>query len=198
MVAIQRSREFIMAALYLSRCGRPRKGGAPLPPVELRTDEWSRAYAIFYDGLGVGRSLRSFHNSLKATRDQFDSHVASGRRGWRNSDGLPKPLPVRDQQILEKGRDRPNQELWEAVQQFADLAVSTVPLTVLADLRSEDPEEDEQVTVGREGRKKAVISFRRERKSAITSSGSEHSWLRLPGVRLQLRRGLWRVGAWFC
>ncbi len=81
-MSVERSPEFILSALYLSRFGRKNGTSTPLPPAELGTDSWATAYAMFFDRLASGRSLRSFHNSLKATRDQFDSHVDSGRRGW--------------------------------------------------------------------------------------------------------------------
>ena len=89
-MTVERSDEFILVALFLSRYGRKVKGRKPLPPSQLGTDSWRAAYAAFFDALAAGRSLRTFHNSLKATRDQFDSHVDSGRRGWR-VDGEPNP-----------------------------------------------------------------------------------------------------------
>ena len=51
-MSIERSREFILTALYLSRCGRQTEGSTPLPPAELSTDNWAAAYAAFFDKLG--------------------------------------------------------------------------------------------------------------------------------------------------
>lgn len=45
-MTIERSPEFILAALYLSRCGRKRAKGDRLPPVQPGTDSWATAYAI--------------------------------------------------------------------------------------------------------------------------------------------------------
>ena len=64
-MSIERSKEFILAALFLSRCGRKEEAGNPRPPAELETNSWAAAYASFFDALGAGRNLRSFHNSLK-------------------------------------------------------------------------------------------------------------------------------------
>ena len=86
-MSVERSREFILTALFLSRCGRKVEGRKPFPPPHLGTDNWAVAYAAFFDQLADGRTLRSFHNSMKATRDQFDSQlvfhvdIGKGNRG---------------------------------------------------------------------------------------------------------------------
>ena len=77
-MAVRRSDEFILVAFFLSRCGRKLEGRKRLPPPQLGADSWRGAYAAFFETLGAGRSLGSFHNSLKAARDQFDGHVDSG------------------------------------------------------------------------------------------------------------------------
>lgn len=168
-MSIERSKEFILAALFLSRCGRKIGMGNPLPPAELETNSWAAAYASFFDALGAGRSLRSFHNSLKATRDQFDSHVDSGRRGWWIGD-QPKPLPERDARVLEEWGARTNSELWAAVRHFVDLEVGALPASVLGDLQAESDEDDERVSVGREGNTKVVVSRRRERSPRLRAA----------------------------
>lgn len=152
----------IRAGLFLSRGGRQRPTGTPLPPHQLRTDSWAHAYAIFYDALGAGRTLRSFHNSLKATRDGFDSHVDSGRRGWRIG-GDPKPLPQEDSEILIAWAERSDANLWRAIEPYADLAVADTPKELLDDLYAESDEDEEEVTIGIDGRAKAIVSRRRER-----------------------------------
>lgn len=179
-MSIERSHEFILTALYLSRCGRQVEGGTPLPPAELGTDSWSVAYAAFFDQLGGGRTLRSFHNSMKATRDQFDSHVESGRTGWLVK-GKPKPLPEADAAILKEWRGRTDRELWTAVSAWADPAIGSVPKSVLADLEAESDEADERVTLGREGSVKAVVSRRRERSPTLRAAA-----LRIHGYRCQV------------
>lgn len=179
-MAVERSREFIIAALFLSRCGQKLEGQKPLPPVELGTDNWQRAYAAFFDQLGAGRALRAFHNSLKASRDQFDSHVDSGRRGWLVN-GQPKPLPELDAKVLEEWRSRSNNELWEKVRAWVDSDIATVPASILSDLEAETEDDEEQVFVGREGKLKVVVSRRRERSPKLRTAA-----LRLHGYRCQV------------
>ena len=162
-MTVERSDNFILVALFLSRDGRKVDGGTPFPPSQLGTDSWRAAYAGFFDTLAAGRSLRSFHNSLKATRDQFDSHVDSGRRGWRVG-GEPRPLPKRDAAILATWGSRPEDELWQAVRSFWASSVTSLPPSVLDDLEAESEQDDEdEVSLGREGKSRAIVSRVRER-----------------------------------
>jgi len=162
-MTVERSDDLILVALFLSKYGRKIKDGTPLPPSQLGTDSWRLAYAGFADSLAAGRPLRSFHNSLKATRDQFDSHVDSGRRGWRVGDE-PAPLPDRDAAILDAWGSRSEQELWQKVQSFWDSRVASIPTSVLDDLEVESDQADrEEVFLGREGRSRAIVSRVRER-----------------------------------
>lgn len=194
-MTIERSPEFIVAALYLSRCGRVVEGKKPLPPQELGTDSWQAAYAIFFDHLGSGRPLRAFHNSLKATRDQFDSHVDSGRRGWL-VDGKPKPLPELDTSILAEWQNHSDEDLWETVRPWTDLEVASVPASVLNDLEADSDEDEEEVAVGREGKMRAVVSKRRERSPKLRAAA-----LQVHGCHCQIcgfdfgkAYGQWGVG----
>ena len=132
-MTIRRSDELILVAFFLSRYGRKVEGRKRVPPPQLGADSWRAAYAAFFETLGAGRSLRSFHNSLKAARDQFDGHVDSGRRGWRVDDG-PMPLPARYATILDIWGSRSEDELWQAVRSFCDSGVATLPPSVLDDL----------------------------------------------------------------
>ncbi len=177
-MSIERSEEFILSALFLSRCGRKVDAGKPLPPAEMETDSWAVAYASFFDALGDGRSLRSFHNSLKASRDQFDSHLDSGRRGWRVG-GQPKALPKRDARVLKQWKARTDAEVWEAVRHLVD--VTPIPSSVLSDLQAESDADCEKVTVGIEGNTKAVVSRRRERSPRLRSAA-----LRIHGYKCQV------------
>ena len=176
-MTVKRSDELILVALFLSRYGRKVEGGFPLPPSQLGTDSWKAAYAGFFDTLAAGRSLRSFCNSLWATRDQFDSHVDSGRRGWR-VDGDPKPLPKRDAAILKTWDSRSEDELWQAVHSFWDSGVASIPLSVLKDLEAESDRPEERVSLGREGKSQAVISRVRERSPRLRAAALEiHGYL---------------------
>ena len=176
-MTLERSDEFILVALFLSRYGREVEGGKPLPPSRLGTDSWRAAYAAFFDTLAAGRSLRSFHNSLKATRDQFDGHVDSGRRGWR-VDGDPKPLPERDAAILDTWGSRSEDELWQAVRSFWDSGVASIPPSVLNDLEAESDQAEEEVYLGVEGKSRAIISRVRERSPQLRAAALEiHGYL---------------------
>ena len=145
---VERSNDFILVALFLSRFGRNVEGGLPLPPSQLGTDSWQAAYAGFFDTLAAGRSLQSFRNSLKATRDQFDSHVNSGRRGWRTNDE-PKPLPERDAAILDVWGSRSADEFWQAVCLFWDSDAASILSSVHYDPEAQsDQTSQEEVYVG--------------------------------------------------
>ena len=188
-MTVERSDEFILVALFLSRCGRKVEGGKPLPPSQLGTDSWRVAYAAFFDALAAGRSLRSFHNSLKATRDQFDSHVDSERRGWR-VDGDPMPLPQRDAVILATWVSRSDDELWRAVRSRA----ASIPLSVLKDLEAESDQSEEEVyLVGLEGRSRAVVSTVRERSPRLRAAALEiHGYLcQVCGFDFERAYGAW-------
>ncbi|MFC1574856.1 HNH endonuclease [Gemmatimonadota bacterium] len=194
-MSIERSEEFVLAALFLSRCGRKIDDGSPLPPAELGTDSWATSYAMFFDSLAAGRSFRSFHNSLKATRDQFDSHVDSGRRGWRVGGG-PKPLPDRDSRILETWNPRSNSELWLAVRPFTDLEVANVPGAVLQDLGSHSDEDEETVAFGMEGTARALVSKRRERSPRLRAAAlAIHGYeCQVCGFNFERTYGSWGLG----
>ena len=179
-MSIERSKEFILAALFLSRCSRKVDAGNPLPPAKLKTKSWEAAYASFFEALGAGRNLRSFHNSLRATRDQFDSHVDSGRLGWWVGD-KPKPLPERDARVLEEWVTRTDSELWEAVRPFVDLDGAAPPSSVRSDLRTDSEEDDDSGSVGREGNTTAVVSRRRERSPRLRAAA-----LRIHGYACQV------------
>lgn len=180
-MSVERSDGFILVGLFLSRDGRKVGRGTPLPPSQLGTDSWRVAYAGFFDSLAAGRSLRSFHNSLRATRDQFDSHVDSGRQGWR-VDGDPKPLLERDATILDKWGSRSEDELWKAVRSYWDAGVAHIPTFVLDDLEVESEQADEEeVSLGQEGRSRAIVSRVRER-----SPGLRMAALAIHGYRCQV------------
>ncbi len=157
----ERSQELVLAGLYLSRCSQKTGGRTPPPPFELQTSSWDLAYASFFDALSEGRTFLQFRNTLKLTRDQFDSHVDSGRRGF-GVGSEPKPLPQIDARVLDDWKARPDAELWLAVQPFADTGMGSIPPALLKDLEAELSEEA-TVKLGLEGKMKAVVSVQRER-----------------------------------
>ena len=194
-MTVKRSEDFILVALFLSRYGRKVEEGTPLPPSQLGTDSWRAAYAAFFDALAAGRSLRSFRNSLKAKRDQFDSHVDSGRRGWR-VDGEPKPLPERDAAILDAWTSRSEDKLWEAVRLFWDSGVAAIPPSVLNDLEAESDQAEEEVYFGREGKSRAIVSRVRERSPRLRAAALEiHGYLcQVCGFDFEGTYGAWGRG----
>lgn len=91
-MAIERSYNFHLIGYFLSRFGEMEKVGSYLkPPLEIGVDSWIEAYDLFYDVIGGDRQLKSYRNSLKNTRDSFDSHVENNRVGWRESDVARTP-----------------------------------------------------------------------------------------------------------
>ena len=136
-MSIERSRDFILVGLFLSRCGHKVDEGklASSRSIGNRVLGFGPT-GSFSKRLGPGRCPRSFLNSLKAKRDQFDGHVDSGRRGWRVGD-QPQPLPERDAHVLQEWGARTDSELWDAVRRFANLYVRVLPRSVLGDLQAE-------------------------------------------------------------
>ena len=175
---VKRSDEFILVALFLSRYGRKVEGRRPLPPARLGTDLWREAYAVFFHSLAAGRPLRSFCHSLKLSRDQFDSHVDSGRRGLL-VDGKPKPLPKSDAAILATWGLRSEDELWQAIRSSWESGDVSIPRSVLDDIEVETEQADEQeVFLGLEGRARAIVSRVRERSPRLRAAALEiHGYL---------------------
>ena len=177
-MTVERSDEFILVALFLSRFGRKVEGGTPLPPARLGTGSWREAYAGFFHTLAAGRPLRSFHRSLALTRDQFDSHVDSGRRGLR-ADGEPKPLPKSDAAILAIWGSRSEDELWQAMGSYWESGAAPIPPSVLDDIEVETEQADEErVVLGLEGKSRAIVSRVRERSPRLRAAALEiHGYL---------------------
>lgn len=190
---IERSDGFILVGLFLSRYGGRVEGRNPLPPARLVTESWREAYAGFFHKLAGGRSLRSFHRSLKLTRDQFDSHVDSGRRGlW--VDGAPKPLPKPDAAILATWGSRSEDELWQAIRPFWESGDVPIPRSVLDDIEVETEQADqEEVSLGLEGRSRAIVSRVRERSPRLRAAALKiHGYLcQVCGFDFEETYGAW-------
>ena len=119
---VDRTRDELVVAYFLSRCGEAAlAGGPPRPPSALRVATWNEAYALFYAVFGQGRTARSFRNSLKNARDAFDSHLDSGRVGWRESapDRPPGALTAMATRVLAAWKDRSDRDVAEYALQFA-------------------------------------------------------------------------------
>lgn len=59
--------DLLEAAWYLSKYGKSQ------PPVRLGVQKWKEAYDLFYPRFGAGKTANEFRNSLKNSRDRFDS-----------------------------------------------------------------------------------------------------------------------------
>lgn len=158
---MDRSDPLVLTAYFLSRCG-PKD-----PPPQLAARSWRHAYLCFYAALADGRSHRSFHNTLKSSRDEFDGHLTNARTGWQ------KPLPDQNRRIMNRWASRSDAELWEAVKPWADLRAANIPTTVLDDLEAE-PKDVETVKVGHEGTQTARVTTVRERDPALRAMALEH------------------------
>ena len=163
-----RSDNLVRAAYFLARCG------THAPPEQLETSSWARAYSCFFAALGNGRTHRTFRNTLKSSRDEFDGHVPNARRGWQ------KPLPDQNERILRAWSGRSDEEIWESVREFADLRVATVEARILHDLDAEIAPLGEHVMVGFDGESKARVTTVRERDPALRDVA-----LRLHGTSCQ-------------
>ena len=162
-MSVKRSPEMVLVGYFLSRCGR-RTDTASLPPGQLETEHWNRAYAAFFASLGAGRTLQTFCNSLKNARDLFDSRFDSGRVGWRQADVEREPLPLTTeaQRVFDRWESESDAELWSAVGRFADVNATRMDSSVLNDALAElGP--DELCQARTEGGRRVVISTRVER-----------------------------------
>lgn len=59
--------DLLEVAWYLSKYGKSQ------PPAGLGVQKWKEAFALFYPRFGAGKTASEFHNSLKNSRDRFDS-----------------------------------------------------------------------------------------------------------------------------
>lgn len=76
------------------------KYGEQKPPAVLSVSTWKEAFALFYPRFGNGKTSSEFHNSLKNSRDRFDSWLSNTRRGWRNPDDSPAEISVAAQDVM--------------------------------------------------------------------------------------------------
>lgn len=112
---IRRSPEMVLAAYALARLGLRGAGQRDAPPAFLNKADWRQAYELFYPHFHDGREIGSFRNSLKNARDAFDPHLSSRRTGWRMKDGNPPELRGLFAATLNAWKDRPDEELRDAV-----------------------------------------------------------------------------------
>lgn len=146
-MSVERSDALILVGYFLARCG---KKGAPS---ELGVESWNQAYATFYDTLSDGRSYSSFVSTLKLTRDQYDSHVDSSRRGFLDERGAPRHLPERDRHILETWHSKSDAELWDQVARYAHPNTSPIDASVVKDVAGLMQPGEAEVLLGQEGKR---------------------------------------------
>lgn len=88
--------DLLEVAWYLSKYGKSQ------PPVGLGVQKWKEAFALFYPRFGAGKTASEFHNSLKNSRDRFDSWLTDVRVGWRGDQGAPAALSHSAQRVHQR------------------------------------------------------------------------------------------------
>lgn len=83
-------------AWFLSKYGKSH------PPAALGVQKWKDAIGLFYPRFGAGKTAVEFYNSLKNSRDRFDSWLSDTRIGWRDSEGAPAELPLSAQRVMQR------------------------------------------------------------------------------------------------
>ncbi|RXJ72035.1 hypothetical protein CS022_18140 [Veronia nyctiphanis] len=106
-------KELAEIGYFLSRLGQSS------PPPCLGTAVWKEAISKFYPSYGLGRTEKEFYNSLKNTRDRFDSHLKNSREGWKDENGNPGPLSALNQSVLSELDGMSDSQLWERIRPYA-------------------------------------------------------------------------------
>ena len=145
----------IIAGYYLARCGERKSNGPARPPAALGVATWKAAYNFFYDAMGDGRTHSQFRNSMKNTRDAFDTLFDNGRIGWIDKDGQQPHLSNRLKDVREEWRNRSNEEL------------ETFVLHLLNNMPMPEPIYPTSQNVRTEGGKRVLVSVGRERDSTL-------------------------------
>ncbi len=123
---IKRSRGIFEAGYYLSKYTRQQgETDKLIPPVALKTELWAEVYRMFYPKLANGRTVDVFHNSLKNTRDNYDSYTGTGRIGWRekeDQDGStkrkPRPLSKLASEVFQDLERMTEDNVWAVVEKY--------------------------------------------------------------------------------
>lgn len=148
---VERSREMIVAGYYLARCGKRTSDGRIGPPDALDVVTWSKAYDIFYDAMGDGRTRTQFRNSMNYTRNEFDNLFENGRIGWKDRDGKQRTLGNKSKEVYEEWINRDREELEEYVLDLLNKSES-IPAPQIAST---------------EGGQRVFFSVRRERDGTL-------------------------------
>ena len=164
---IQRSKEFWLAAFFLSKYGTS-TGKKDKPPIELETQKWNEAYRMFYESLGQGRTIEAFEHSLKNARDAYDSHFENSTRiGWRDKERKPANFNKVAKGIFEKYSTKDRRTIWNDLKSNANKNIAKYE-SVIEDLISiQLSENDTEIISKTEGGKKVVVSYRYERNPSL-------------------------------
>lgn len=146
---IERSFELVLVGYYLSRFTSKETGK---PPRLLNCDTWNQAYEMFFEQLNAGRDRDAFKNSLKNTRDHFDSYFDNGREGWKDATGAPRSLSQISQSIYDD---------------FANKTEDAIHSLIIALIEGETAEHAPMPYYATEGKRKVVISSIPERKPKL-------------------------------
>ena len=113
---VARSKEIWLIGFFLSKYGSTIEGKETTPPTELNTIKWENAYRVFYEKFGLGRTIKSFQNSLKNCRDTFDGHIEnSSRKGWQDLYRKPVKLPPIAKSVFNKYNSVNRESIWEEI-----------------------------------------------------------------------------------
>ena len=132
--SVTRSSEMIAVGLFLTRFGEVNGASRVLPPAELKTQEWHRAYMLFWKSLADGRTPRTFRNSLKNSRDGFDAWLNSGRRGWRDSSGNPRQFSELEKAVWHRWAFASREDFWGFIVEYTQFEVLQVSRRQLDDV----------------------------------------------------------------
>ncbi|MFT6794148.1 MAG: 5-methylcytosine-specific restriction protein A [Rubritalea sp.] len=167
---IKRSEEMVQVSFFLSKFGEPSESNSTHPPSEIAANSWKQAYASFYSILGEGRTISSFTNSLKNARDAYDSHLPTGRAGWREAgeDRPPAALPSLHQKVWNECSIMERSALWNIIKNYSDNKVGNIPTSIIDDIDVQIGENNVR-TVRTEGKTKVVISTQIERSISLRS-----------------------------
>ncbi|WP_179218184.1 HNH endonuclease [Dokdonia pacifica] len=166
----KRSKAFLEVGFYLSKFGVINENDKyPSPPIRLKVHKWNDAYRVFYEKIHGDRTVLAFERSLKNTRDAFDSHFPNSKRiGWLSDNKSPHPLGKDMQAVFDSFINKSEEEVWIAIQKYADLKVKEYKQTY-DDLISIQESEAEYIIGTTEGGKKVTTSYSYERKPSLRS-----------------------------
>ena len=176
----KRSPEMLLVAFFLSKYTNQKDSSKSYPPEELQTPKWNKAYSMFFDSLCGGRTKLVFENSLKNSRDGFDSHIDNSRAGWFNKDGKPSRLSADAALILEQYFNLARKEIWNKISPYLNNHPS----------KTVSFEDSSKILARKKGKTKANPTKRDEKAGTIVLFQTEK--------RISLRRAVYKTQGFTC